>query len=82
MDSHHEYPVKHDIPVRMLELVNLSRHSAPCRFPISKIRWFQRGDLVENCCPRLVRSVNLAWLHWWHQHEVHTMVANAMQAAI
>ncbi len=30
----------------------------------------------------LVRSVNLAWLHWWHQHEVHTMVANAMQAAI
>jgi DNA-binding response OmpR family regulator len=34
-------------------------------------------DLTE-----LVRSVNLASLHWWHQHEVHTRVADVMQAAI
>jgi DNA-binding response OmpR family regulator len=29
----------------------------------------------------LVRSVNLAWLHWYHQHEVHNRVVNAMQVA-
>lgn len=29
----------------------------------------------------LVRSVNLAWLHWYHQHEVHNREVNAMQVA-
>jgi DNA-binding NtrC family response regulator len=29
----------------------------------------------------LVRSVNLAWLHWYRRHEIHTRVVTAMQAA-
>jgi len=29
----------------------------------------------------LTRSVSLAWLHWYHQHEVPTRVMNTMRAA-